>query len=66
MPRTVLINALYMQRIRMQMDAALVGRMILNGMGKTLSQHTIKLGALLDTSLPNNTLSDLKHNTNPS
>ena len=64
MPYTVLISVLYMQRIQMQMDAALVGRMILDGMGKTFSQHTTELVVLLNISLLNNTLSDLKHNTN--
>ena len=66
MSRTNLINTIHMQQIRMQMDAALVGRMILNGVGNMVCQHTVELGALLNTSLRNNTLSDLKHNINSS
>ena len=64
MSRTNLINALHMQQIRVQMDASLAGRMILDGMGNTFCRHIVELGApLSDTSLLNSTLSDLKHNT---
>ena len=67
MSRTNLINALHMQQIQVQMDTSLAGQMILNRMGNMFCRHMVELGApLLDTSLLNSTLSDLKHNTDPS